>query len=187
MFVGDGNNYGRGSAPFSKSDPRLKNIPFVTRRPTVKEVQNVHSKLAALYEVSSEEVRHVRSSMMMKQKKQPSKTAAKEIETELTTVLSDGLKRSNEEGVHSDSGDEMEGDIDEVGGAIKTIAKRKKKRRAKKTTEPQGCCHPAQYIPCSQALHLVSSLNCPTFHRLLLAWSQGVWLVMYCTLKLKQT
>ena len=43
VFVG-----GKGS-PFSKDDPRLRPIPFATRRPTLKEVKNVHGKLAAIY------------------------------------------------------------------------------------------------------------------------------------------
>lgn len=154
VFVGDGSNYSRGGAPFSRSDPRLKNIPFVTRRPTVKEIQNVHSKLAALYEVSSEEVRHAHSPMVMKPKKQHNE-AVKEKEREVTAMLSDGVQRSNGEELRGDSGDEVEGEINDVGGAV---AKRKKKRRTKKTAEPQGCCHAAQYSPVPR-LHLLPFLN----------------------------
>lgn len=39
---------GKG-ALFSKDDPRLRPIPFTTRRPTLKEVKSVHAKLAAIY------------------------------------------------------------------------------------------------------------------------------------------
>ena len=49
MFVGE------GKAPFSKDDPRLRSIPFVTRRPTLKEVQRVHSKLACIYRLPPSE------------------------------------------------------------------------------------------------------------------------------------
>ena len=40
---------GGKKSPFSRDDPRLRSIPFSTRRPTLKEVRVVHSKLAALY------------------------------------------------------------------------------------------------------------------------------------------
>ena len=39
---------GKG-ALFSKDDPRLRPIPFTTRRPTLKEVKSVHARLAAIY------------------------------------------------------------------------------------------------------------------------------------------
>jgi hypothetical protein len=35
--------------PFDKKDPRLRNIPFQTRRPTFKELQKVHQQLATVY------------------------------------------------------------------------------------------------------------------------------------------
>lgn len=49
--------YSRGSligdrgtkAPFTRGDPRLRVLPFPTRRPTLKEVQAVHKKLATIY------------------------------------------------------------------------------------------------------------------------------------------
>ena len=43
LFVG-----GKGAA-FAKGDPRVRNIPFATRRPTFKEVKLTHSKLASVY------------------------------------------------------------------------------------------------------------------------------------------
>ena len=46
VLIGDGKG---GKAPFVRGDPRLRGIPFPTRRPTLKEVQGVHTKLAAIY------------------------------------------------------------------------------------------------------------------------------------------
>lgn len=46
VLVGDSKG---GKAPFMRTDPRLRGIPFPTRRPTLKEVQGVHEKLAAIY------------------------------------------------------------------------------------------------------------------------------------------
>lgn len=42
---------GGGKAPFSKDDPRLRDVPFPTRRPTLSEVKRVHSQLASLYKI----------------------------------------------------------------------------------------------------------------------------------------
>ena len=42
---------GGAKAPFSKDDPRLRTIPFPTRRPTLSEVKRVHSQMACLYRV----------------------------------------------------------------------------------------------------------------------------------------
>ena len=47
VLIGDGGKAGK--APFVRGDPRLREIPFPTRRPTLKEVEAVHSKLAAIY------------------------------------------------------------------------------------------------------------------------------------------
>ena len=46
VLIGDGKG---GEAPFVRGDPRLREIPFPTRRPTLKEVQGVHARLAAIY------------------------------------------------------------------------------------------------------------------------------------------
>ncbi len=46
VLIGDGKG---GKAPFVRGDPRLREIPFPTRRPTLKEVQVIHTKLAAIY------------------------------------------------------------------------------------------------------------------------------------------
>ena len=40
---------GGRNPPLSRDDPRIRGIPFVTRRPTFKEVKRVHSCLAAIY------------------------------------------------------------------------------------------------------------------------------------------
>jgi hypothetical protein len=45
VLVGD-----RGAkAPFQRGDPRLKDVPFPTRRPTFKEVQATHARLATIF------------------------------------------------------------------------------------------------------------------------------------------
>ena len=42
--------YGNNKFPsLSKNDPRIRQIPFETRRPTFKEVQSVHHKLSTLW------------------------------------------------------------------------------------------------------------------------------------------
>ena len=38
-----------GKAPFVRGDPRLREIPFPTRRPTLKEVTSAHAQLACVY------------------------------------------------------------------------------------------------------------------------------------------
>lgn len=38
-----------GGAPFARGDPRLREIPFSTRRPTLKEVAATHARLATVY------------------------------------------------------------------------------------------------------------------------------------------
>ena len=38
-----------GKAPFVRGDPRLRHLPFPTRRPTLKEVQAAHTRLASIY------------------------------------------------------------------------------------------------------------------------------------------
>ena len=40
--------FGSKTAPLIKSDPRIRMIPFATRRPTFKEVQRVHQLLATI-------------------------------------------------------------------------------------------------------------------------------------------
>ncbi|KAF6197839.1 hypothetical protein GE061_008809 [Apolygus lucorum] len=48
--------FGGPSAPLLKSDPRLRTIPFPTRRPTFNEVQRVHSLLALTFIYDSNEM-----------------------------------------------------------------------------------------------------------------------------------
>ncbi len=45
LFIGDKNS----KALFSRSDGRLRSLPFPTRRPTFKEVKNTHQRLATIY------------------------------------------------------------------------------------------------------------------------------------------
>lgn len=49
-------------APFLRGDPRLRDIPFPTRRPTFKEVQATHTRLATVYVgvVRAEVILHTR-------------------------------------------------------------------------------------------------------------------------------
>lgn len=142
VFIGDGTT-GGGNAPFLRTDPRLRSIPFATRRPTVKELQNVFSKLAALYEVSYEQLLQglPRSP---KAKPKLKKSLINKKERELTVEVEDRLVPNEEVGArlnelqHEASGDEMERDNDVTGRAVEKTAKRKKRRRAKKVIEPQG-------------------------------------------------
>ena len=143
MFIGDG-TAGGGNAPFLRTDPRLRNIPFATRRPTVKEVQNAFAKLAAVYEVSSDQLSQgLTPSPKFKAKPKKPVVTVKEKETitmenrsmaieEVGTLLNEvDLKQEG-------SSDEMEEGNSAAGGTAEKTAKRKKRRRAKKTTEPQG-------------------------------------------------
>ena len=149
VFIGDGGTTSGGGngAPFLRTDPRLRGIPFATRRPTVKEVQNVFSKLSAVYEVSSDKLLQGRT---RSPKAKPKKSAVNvEREKEAVVDLEDRFIRIEEVGAQLDgleleqkgaasSGDEMEGRNGEAGEAVEKTAKRKRRRRAKKTAEPQG-------------------------------------------------
>ena len=142
VFVGTGSSNGGGNAPFSRTDPRLRSIPFATRRPTIKEVQNVHFKLAAVYEVSSDLLlQGGNQTPIMKPKKHDNDTKKDgEFEKgEVAGVLPHEVGRPEEVELCGISSDEEERENnDDVGGATETTVKKKKKRRAKKTTEPQG-------------------------------------------------
>ena len=157
VFIGDGGGTSSGGgngAPFLRTDPRLRNIPFATRRPTVKEVQNVFSRLAAVYEVSGDQLLQ---GPTRSPKAKPKKSAViVKREKEAAVDLEDRFIRIEEVGAQLDgldleregaasSGDEMEGRNGEAGGAaVEKTAKRKRRRRAKKTAEPQG----AQNLKC---------------------------------------
>ena len=151
VFIGDGGGTSSGGgngAPFLRTDPRLRNIPFATRRPTVKEVQNVFSKLAAVYEVSGDQLlqgptrspkaKPKKSAVIVKREKEAGVDLEDRfIRIEEVGAQLDGLELE-QEGAAS-SGDEMEGRNGEVrGAAVEKTAKRKRRRRAKKTAEPQG-------------------------------------------------
>lgn len=145
VFIGDGTASGGNSAPFLRTDPRLRSIPFATRRPTVKEIQNVFSKLAAVYEVSSDQLLQGPTRSPKAKPKKPVVSVKRE--KEAVVDLEDRFIPIEEVGAQLDeleleqeaaSSDEMEGRNSEASGAIEKTAKRKKRRRAKKTAEPQG-------------------------------------------------
>ena len=143
VFIGDGTASGGNGAPFVRTDPRLRSIPFATRRPTVKEVQNVFSKLAAVYEVSSDQLLQ---GPTRSPKAKPKKAVVNaKTEKEAIVDLEDRLIHIEEVGAvldefdleqGADSGEEMEAGRN--GEASEKTTKRKRRRRAKKTAEPQG-------------------------------------------------
>lgn len=45
VLIGDAGS----KAPFERGDPRLRDLPFPTRRPTLKEVTSAHARLATIY------------------------------------------------------------------------------------------------------------------------------------------
>ncbi len=150
VFIGDGGTTSGGGngAPFLRTDPRLRNIPFATRRPTVKEVQNAFSKLAAIYEVSSDQLSQGLTRSPKAKPKKPAINVKGEKEATVDLHIEDRFIRIEEVGAQFDeleleqgaasSGDEMEGGNGEAGGAVEKTAKRKRRRRAKKTAESQG-------------------------------------------------
>ena len=142
VFIGDDTN-GGGNAPFSRTDSRLRNIPFATRRPTVKEVQCVFSKLAALYEVSYEQLlqglpRSPKAKPKLKKSLNNKKEREPIVEVEDRLMPNEEVGARLNEVPHDSSGDEMERENDVTSRAVETVAKRKKRRRAKKTTESHG-------------------------------------------------
>jgi hypothetical protein len=155
VFIGDGGatttSGGGNGAPFSRTDPRLRSIPFATRRPTVKEVQNVFSKLAAVYEVSSDQLSQGLTRSPKAKSKKPAIDVKREKEATVDLHVEDRFIPIEEVGAQLDeleleqglgatsSGDEMEpGRNGEAGGAVEKTAKRKRRRRVKKTAESQG-------------------------------------------------
>ena len=136
VFIGDAGTSGGNGPPFSKTDPRIRNIPFATRRPTIKEVQNTFSKLAAIYVVSKDHLEQQGSSHAPKVS--PSKTVkgkVKKVEERVVdTVLTDKVEGLNEVQVPDGSSDEIEKGEENAGGASEVAVKRKKRRRAKKET-----------------------------------------------------
>ena len=146
VFIGDGSTgSGGGNAPFSRTDPRLRNIPFATRRPTVKEAQNVHSKLATIYEVSSEQLLQgaSRSPTVAKPKKTVNDVDKEtEVKEKAAVTVPDEDRKINVEVELPEDDSSGEGEEESnVGGDTVKTTKKKRRRRAKKTTEPQGDCY----------------------------------------------
>lgn len=111
----------------------------------MKEVQNVFSKLAAVYEVNSDQLLQGPTRSPKAKPKKPVVNVKKDQET--VVDLEDRFMSIKEVGARldeleleegADSSDEMERRNEETSGASEKTVKRKRRRRAKKTTEPQG-------------------------------------------------
>ena len=134
VFIGDAGGTGGGgnAPPFSKHDPRIRNIPFATRRPTIKEVQCVYSKLAAIYKVSEDH--SAQQGSVCSPKVKPLKPVKKTVEERaMDTVSPDEVGGLNDVPPPDSSDDEAEKE-ETVGGASEKTDRRKKRRRAKKAT-----------------------------------------------------
>ena len=121
VFVGGKNS------PFSRDDSRLRNIPFVTRRPTLKEVQQVHLKLAALYTgfPAVQNKPHVL---------RPTLETAEDMESIPLALLSNEPLPADNEGMGDILVEEV---MSELEGARRKAGKRKTERK-EKTSEMDG-------------------------------------------------
>lgn len=144
MFVSDSYKPG-GRVPFSKDDPRLRNIPFATRRPTLKEVQNVHSKLAAIYvNIDSHSESNYHKSPKPKQREKADKL---KLDNESTNNVVDEVQVIVDEGqdefVVNEQAVEVENELSgNENGPNEKVSKKKKKKKGKKTTsEGQSILH----------------------------------------------
>ena len=127
-----------GQAPFSKDDPRIRSIPFATRRPTLKEVKSVHSKLAAVYtgftrtkQVLREPETSSKSLKMSSERSAPKQPPVVAPEVVLNEGVCDGGVTENMDGPIKL---QHEGDEEEASGE-KTAQKRKKKKGGKNTNK----------------------------------------------------
>lgn len=125
----------------------MRNIPFATRRPTLKEVQNTHSKLAAIYV-------NIESRVDANYHKSPkSRRKEKSVDTKLNEDKSarnfaKEVKGSSEDLVQDESVlEEEEDDVPEEdvqaekGGREKSNKKKKKKKGKKVTSECKLILH----------------------------------------------
>ena len=122
--------------PFSKDDPRLRNIPFATRRPTLKEVQNAHSKLAAIYvnvEPQSKTEFHKSPKSSSKQDQKLNKDeSANKLEDKLGNEVQDEIVDKKQEEAEAETGEVQ---LSENGNVVNEKANKKnKKKKGKKTT-----------------------------------------------------
>ena len=127
-----------GQAPFSKDDPRIRSIPFATRRPTLKEVKSVHSKLAAVYtgftrtkQVLREPETSSKSLKMSSERSGPKQPPVVAVEVVLREGVSDGGVAESMDGPI-----ELQRERDEEASGEKTAQKRKKKKGGKNTNKP---------------------------------------------------
>ena len=141
--------------PLSKDDPRIRGIPFVTRRPTLKEVKRVHSCLASIYIGSG-----------VKSETVPVTTVARATNNEPATanipqVFHKNSKREGEEeGVESGDGDGdsgVGGEGEGEGGGRRRKTTKKKKKVDKVET---GCIQPAVVSPAVCLPPALSQLLC---------------------------
>ena len=123
-------------SPLSKEDPRVRGIPFATKRPTLKEVKCVHSCLASIYvgvKVAMETVPIETVAKATTDLKPVSNNVGEHCKSELVEV---GVVRSEDGGEGGDSG--MEEGVGRGVGEGKRKKKTKKKKR--KADEPRPEC-----------------------------------------------
>ena len=120
-----------GKTPLvSRDDPRVRGIPFSTRRPTFKEVKRVHACLASVYyhdNVSKKAVNVETVSPATLNKSEPNVEATNDTNCEEVRV------EREEEEVGGESGDC--GDDDSGEGGTQGGGEGKRKRRRKKKVE----------------------------------------------------
>ena len=136
---------GGRNPPLSRDDPRIRGIPFVTRRPTFKEVKRVHSCLAAIYvggvakSVSTDAVPMVADSAI-------------QLENSISVRCEDGEGRgvvSVDGKCDSGMGEDGEGDGEKKRKKKKTKKRKKVDKEAAKCEQPAGlsCSLPAVAPP----------------------------------------
>ena len=92
---------GGKKSPFSKDDPRIRGIPFVTRRPTLKEVKRVHAHLSSIFIDRSVSTATITTG-------------------ETPTALSDARREEGEEGEGKEEEEEEEGRR-KLGGTVGSV------------------------------------------------------------------
>ena len=125
-----------GKTPLvSRDDPRVRGIPFPTRRPTFKEVKRVHACLASVYyhgNVSKKAVDVETVSPEMLNKSESNVEATNDTNCDEVRVEREEEEAGGESG---DCGDDDSSVDDEGGTQGEGEGKRKKRRRKKKKVE----------------------------------------------------
>uniref|UniRef100_A0A0A9W064 Ankyrin repeat and zinc finger domain-containing protein 1 n=1 Tax=Lygus hesperus TaxID=30085 RepID=A0A0A9W064_LYGHE len=113
--------FGGPSAPLLKADPRLRTIPFPTRRPTFSEVQRVHSLLAMTFIYDSNEMFKTSFHPLKIQKdefdEKDKRRCKKNGETQESGSASGSPRKS-----HIDRGKERPSPVRELPGIIQQLA-----------------------------------------------------------------